>query len=66
MMGCAVSTHRAENALVEHLADLLELVCDFPASFSPALVFNREVRTPHFDPVVRRIRRYRSQDEQAS
>jgi len=48
------------------LADLLELVRDFPGIFFAGVGIHREMLAPDLDPVVRCVRHNRSQEEQAS
>ena len=51
---------------MKHLANLLELVRDFPRILFAGVGIHREVRAPHFDPVVRCARINRNQEEQAN
>jgi hypothetical protein len=54
------------KSAVEHLADLLELVRDFPGISFAGVGIHREMWAPHFNPVVRSVGGNWTQQEQGS
>jgi hypothetical protein len=51
---------------LKYHADFFELIGDAPGLSLSGVGIHREVRAPHFDPVVRCVRRNRGQEEDGS